>query len=127
MLYDITESSKGCTLPVAVVSGEGCSVQIYNKLLEHCTYLQGVHEVVGNQDNSTVSEHDPHFEPIITLPEVTVSTMEENEIEMIKLLVSAHNVAFRFLELFLLFLHCKISNHCTTTYFTCCFYQHLCS
>ncbi|PNF20899.1 Ran-specific GTPase-activating protein [Cryptotermes secundus] len=43
------------------------------------------HEVVGNQDNSTLSEHDPHFEPIITLPEVTVSTMEEDEIEMIKL------------------------------------------
>jgi len=47
---------------------------------------QGNNEVVdANHDNSTSSEHDPHFEPIITLPEVTVSTMEEDEVEMIKL------------------------------------------
>jgi hypothetical protein len=43
-----------------------------------------------------MSEHDPHFEPIITLPEVTLSTMEEDEIEMIKLLVFAYNVTVRF-------------------------------
>jgi hypothetical protein len=65
-------------------------------LFQHDIHFQGGHEVVGNLDNSTVSEHDPHFEPIITLPEVTVSTMEEDEIEMIKLLVFANNVTVRF-------------------------------
>jgi hypothetical protein len=97
------------------------------RLLQHDTCFQGAHEVVGDQNNSTMSEHDPHFEPIITLPEVTVSTMEEDEIEMIKLLVSAHNVTVRCLQLFILFLPCKISNHLTITYFTCYFSQHLCS
>lgn len=38
-----------------------------------------------NHDDSTSSEHDPHFEPIVTLPEVAVCTMEEEEVEMIKL------------------------------------------
>lgn len=66
------------------------------RLFQYDIYFQGGHEVVGNQDNSTMSEHDPHFEPIITLPEVTVSTMEEEEIEMIKLLVFANNVTVRF-------------------------------
>jgi hypothetical protein len=70
----------------------------------HYIYFQGGHEVVvGNQDNSATSEHDPHFEPIITLPEVTVSTMEEDEIEMIKLLVFAPNVAVRFRIIQILF------------------------
>ncbi|XP_069684061.1 ran-specific GTPase-activating protein-like [Periplaneta americana] len=41
--------------------------------------------VIENHDDSTSSEHDPHFEPIITLPEVTLSTLEEEETEMIKL------------------------------------------
>jgi hypothetical protein len=41
-------------------------------------------------------EQDPDFEPIIMLPEITVSTMEEDEIEMIKLLVFANNVVVRF-------------------------------
>lgn len=40
-----------------------------------------------NHDDSTTSEHDPHFEPIINLPEVSIATLEEEEIEMIKLLV----------------------------------------
>jgi len=35
-------------------------------------------------DTST-SEHDPHFEPIISLPEVVVPTLEEDEEEMIQL------------------------------------------
>ncbi|XP_067015188.2 ran-specific GTPase-activating protein [Anabrus simplex] len=43
---------------------------------------QGNH--VENHDDS-LTEHDPHFEPIITLPEVAVSTLEEDEVEMIKL------------------------------------------
>lgn len=36
-------------------------------------------------DTSASSEHDPHFEPIITLPEVVVPTMEEEEEELLKL------------------------------------------
>ncbi|KAK3922409.1 Ran-specific GTPase-activating protein [Frankliniella fusca] len=39
----------------------------------------------ANLNNSTASEPDPHFEPIVTLPEVVVPTMEEDEEEMIKL------------------------------------------
>lgn len=35
--------------------------------------------------NNSSTEHDPHFEPIISLPEVAVPTMEEEEEEMIKL------------------------------------------
>lgn len=66
------------------------------RFFQNDIHFQAGHEVVGNQDNSTISEHDPHFEPIITLPEVTVSTMEEDEIEMIKLLVFASNVTVRF-------------------------------
>jgi hypothetical protein len=50
--------------------------------------------VVENHDNSTSSEHDPHFEPVITLPEVTLSTMEEDEVEMIKLLVFTFFISF---------------------------------
>lgn len=38
-----------------------------------------------NLNNSAASEHDPHFEPIVTLPEVVVPTLEEDEEEMIKL------------------------------------------
>ncbi|PSN56702.1 Ran-specific GTPase-activating protein [Blattella germanica] len=41
--------------------------------------------VAENHDDSTTSEHDPHFEPIINLPEVAVLTMEEDEVEMIKM------------------------------------------
>lgn len=39
----------------------------------------------ANLNNSAASEHDPHFEPIITLPEVVIPTLEEDEEEMIKL------------------------------------------
>ncbi|XP_034231265.1 ran-specific GTPase-activating protein-like [Thrips palmi] len=39
----------------------------------------------ANLNNSAASEHDPHFEPIITLPEVEIATLEEDEEEMIKL------------------------------------------
>lgn len=34
---------------------------------------------------SSDTEHDPHYSPIISLPEVQVSTNEENEIEFLKL------------------------------------------
>jgi hypothetical protein len=57
-------------------------------IFEYDIHFQGDHVVViEKHDDSTTSEPDPHFEPIITLPEVAVSTMEEDEIEMIKLLV----------------------------------------
>lgn len=36
-------------------------------------------------DTTTESEHDPVFEPIVTLPEVEVKTFEEGEDEMLKL------------------------------------------
>ncbi|XP_049767518.1 ran-specific GTPase-activating protein-like [Schistocerca cancellata] len=35
--------------------------------------------------DEAVQEHDPHFEPIVTLPEVKIRTMEEDEVEMIKM------------------------------------------
>lgn len=41
----------------------------------------------ANLNNSTASEPDPHFEPVVQLPEVAVPTMEEEEEEMIKLYV----------------------------------------
>jgi hypothetical protein len=64
-------------------------------VFEYDINFQGSHEViVEKHDNSTSSEHDPHFEPIITLPEVTVSTLEEDEVEMIKLLVLAFFMSF---------------------------------
>lgn len=34
---------------------------------------------------SSDTEYDPQFKPIITLPEVEVSTNEENEIELLKI------------------------------------------
>lgn len=36
-------------------------------------------------DTSGDGDHDPHYEPIISLPEVTTSTNEEDEAELIKL------------------------------------------
>lgn len=39
----------------------------------------------GDDTNGIDHEHDPHFEPIVSLPEVPVSTMEDDEVEMIKL------------------------------------------
>lgn len=33
----------------------------------------------------TEGEHDPYFEPVVTLPEVQVKTNEEEEEEMVKL------------------------------------------
>jgi len=36
-------------------------------------------------DGETETDHDPHYDPIISLPEVQVSTNEEDEIELIKL------------------------------------------
>lgn len=65
-------------------------------LFEYDIHFQGGNGVAENLDSSTASEHDPHFEPIITLPEVTVATMEEDEIEMIKLLVFASRVTVFF-------------------------------
>jgi hypothetical protein len=34
---------------------------------------KAANEVIGDQNNSTLSEHDPHFEQIIMLPEVSVN------------------------------------------------------
>lgn len=45
---------------------------------------QGEGDADGNNDSHD-GEHDPHYEPIITLPEVHISTMEEEEVELIKL------------------------------------------
>ena len=39
----------------------------------------------NGHNDSHDGEHDPHFEPIISLPEVHISTMEEEEVELIKL------------------------------------------
>ena len=56
---------------------------------ETATVANGTRDGSGeggsNLNNSSTTEHDPHFEPIVTLPEVVVPTMEEDEEEMIKL------------------------------------------
>lgn len=36
-------------------------------------------------ESESETEIDPHFEPVVTLPEIEVSTNEENEEELIKL------------------------------------------
>jgi hypothetical protein len=65
-------------------------------LFQYYIYFQGDNGVAENLDNSTASEDGPHFEPIITLPEITVTTMEEDEIEMIKMLAFVCHVTFFF-------------------------------
>ncbi|XP_073983648.1 ran-specific GTPase-activating protein-like [Rhodnius prolixus] len=37
-----------------------------------------------NGDDSLTEEHDPHFEPIISLPEIDIKTMEEEETVLIQ-------------------------------------------
>lgn len=39
----------------------------------------------SRQSESSDTEHDPHFSPIISLPEVQISTNEENEVEFFKM------------------------------------------
>lgn len=58
----------------------------------------------ANLNNSASSEHDPHFEPIITLPEVVIATLEEDEEEMIKLCV------YLLYKLFICLFFCCIFN-----------------
>ncbi|XP_046669093.1 ran-specific GTPase-activating protein-like isoform X2 [Homalodisca vitripennis] len=41
--------------------------------------------IVDGGDGDGDGDHDPHYDPIISLPEVAVSTNEEDEIELIKL------------------------------------------
>uniref|UniRef100_A0A1B6GUJ7 RanBD1 domain-containing protein n=1 Tax=Cuerna arida TaxID=1464854 RepID=A0A1B6GUJ7_9HEMI len=41
--------------------------------------------IVDGGDGDGEGDHDPHYDPIISLPEVAVSTNEEDEIELIKL------------------------------------------
>ena len=36
-------------------------------------------------DNAEDSNHDPHFEPIVSLPEQDVKTLEEDEEELFKM------------------------------------------
>ncbi|XP_046386612.1 ran-specific GTPase-activating protein-like [Ischnura elegans] len=47
--------------------------------------MNGEESKSADSAHDTSAEHDVHFEPIITLPEVIVSTLEENEDELIKL------------------------------------------
>ncbi|KAG8233420.1 hypothetical protein J437_LFUL013414 [Ladona fulva] len=42
-------------------------------------------ESVPLSPHNTSTDYDPHYEPIITLPEIHVNTFEENEEELIKL------------------------------------------
>ncbi|XP_054271952.1 ran-specific GTPase-activating protein-like [Macrosteles quadrilineatus] len=42
-------------------------------------------ETNAEEDGEPDTDHDPHYEPIISLPEVQVSTNEEDEIELIKI------------------------------------------
>ena len=48
-------------------------------------------EIQNNKDhkedveNDEHEEHDPYFEPIITLPEVHIYSMEEDEEDLVKL------------------------------------------
>lgn len=67
---------------------------IYLRFLDHFTFIyQGepapvhVFGFLSEPDDGTngVVDHDPFFEPIVSLPEVSVSTMEEDEVEMLKL------------------------------------------
>lgn len=41
--------------------------------------------LTAENENQDDHEHDPHFEPIITLPEVSLPTLEEEEVELLKL------------------------------------------
>jgi hypothetical protein len=70
------------------------SLCIYKRFLDQFTLLyQGepapvhVFGFLSETDDGTngVADHDPFFEPIVSLPEVSVSTMEEDEVEMLKL------------------------------------------
>lgn len=38
-----------------------------------------------DENEGEEEEHDPHFEPIITLPEVHIYSMEEDEEDLVKL------------------------------------------
>lgn len=38
-----------------------------------------------SKDENEETEHDPHYEPIISLPEIEVPTLEEDEIIMLNL------------------------------------------
>jgi len=44
-----------------------------------------VNQVETVENGEGDADHDPHYEPIISLPEVTVSTNEEDEVELLKL------------------------------------------
>lgn len=51
----------------------------YN-IVKHCFDFQGgPRSSLGNERPSLDGDHDPHFEPIITLPEVKIPTLEEEE------------------------------------------------
>jgi len=39
----------------------------------------------GDEANDSLNDHDPHYDPIITLPETEVKTLEEEESELIKM------------------------------------------
>lgn len=40
-------------------------------------------------ENAEDSNHDPHFEPIVSLPEQDVKTLEEDEEELFKMWVTS--------------------------------------
>ncbi|XP_075236172.1 ran-specific GTPase-activating protein-like [Lycorma delicatula] len=44
-----------------------------------------IHESNQNGEVNDDQEHDPHFEPIVSLPEVSLPTLEEEEVELIKM------------------------------------------
>jgi hypothetical protein len=48
------------------------------------TSSHGVADVSTVSVDSTNGEHDPYFEPVVTLPEVDIKTLEEDEEEIFK-------------------------------------------
>lgn len=59
----------------------------YSVIIHHVLYVLQEQAVVDekNCDNETAedAEHDPHYDPIISLPEVVVPTLEEDETVML--------------------------------------------
>lgn len=53
-------------------------------LLKLSTYFQEENENGRRCSESSDSEYDPQYKPIISLPEVVVSTNEEDEVELLK-------------------------------------------
>lgn len=57
--------------------------------LQNCYYNFSLQEAQDDHEASTENvedaNHDPHFEPIVSLPEQDVKTLEEDEEELFKM------------------------------------------